>query len=58
MKIRSIKEPTYLGKVFITPDLTMKEREENKIWRMRLSEMNKESNKYQIKNGHIVPRRN
>jgi len=44
--------------VFVTPDLTVKEREENKILRERLSEMNKESNKYQIKNGRIVPRRN
>jgi len=58
VKVRSIKEHTYLGKVFITPDLTMKEREENKTLRNRLSEMNKESNKYQIKNGRIVPRRN
>ena len=48
VKIHSVKEPTYLGKVFITPDLTMKEREENKTLRKRLSEM-KESNKYQIK---------
>ena len=59
VKISSVEEPTYLGKVFITPDLTMKEREENKTLRKRLSEMNKESNKYQIKkNRRIVPRRN
>ena len=40
-KIQNIKDPAYLGKVFITPDLTMKEHEENKLLRKRLAVMNK-----------------
>jgi len=35
----------------------MKEREENKLLRKRLAEMNKGDKRYQIKNGQIVPRR-
>lgn len=57
-KIRTISEPEYLSRVFITPDLTKKEREENKALRNKLKEMNNGQNKYQIKNGRIVPRRN
>lgn len=57
-KIRSISEPEYLKKVFITPDLTKKERVENKALRDKLKTMNNGQNKYQIKNGQIVPRRN
>jgi len=56
-KIRSVSEPEYLKKIFITPDLTKKEREENKVLRNRLKEMNNGHNNYQIKNGRIVPRR-
>ena len=57
-KIRSITEPKYLNNVFITPNLTMKEREERKALRNQLKEMNNGQNKYLIKNGRIVPRRN
>jgi len=32
-KIRSISEPEYLKRIFITPDLTKKESEENKVLR-------------------------
>jgi len=56
---------SYLGKVFITPDLTIKEREENKIFRKRLAEINigrmsQISNIRQIsdKCRQIVPRKN
>ena len=56
--IRSISDPEYLSSVFITPDLTKKERDENKALRNKLKEMNNGENKYQIKNGRIVPRRN
>ena len=56
-KIHSISEPEYLRKVFITPDLTKKEQEENKVSRNKHKEMNNGPAKYQIKNGRIVPRR-
>ena len=39
-KIRNIKKPEYLQQVYITPDLTFKEREENKLLRSKLAEMN------------------
>ena len=57
-KIHSISEPEYLNNVFITPDLTKKEREENKALRDKLKTMNNGQNNYQIKNRQIVPRRN
>ena len=57
-KICSVSEPEYLSNVFITPDLTKKEREENRALRDKLKIMNNGQNKYQIKNGQIVPRRN
>ena len=56
-KIRSISDPDYLSSVFITPDLTKKERDE-KALRTKLKEMNNGENKYQIKNRRIMPRRN
>ena len=56
-KICSFKDPPYLRKVFLTPDLTLTEREENKLLRTRLTELNKDGNKYQIKNREIILRR-
>ena len=50
-KIRNIKEPEYLQQVYITPDLTFKERERNKLLRSKLAEMNNGQKKYRIKNG-------
>ena len=46
----------YLKKLFITPDMTPMEREQNKALRSRLREMNQEVNQYRIKNGQIVLR--
>ena len=57
-KIRNIKEPEYLQQVYITPDLTFKEREENKLLRSKLAEINNGQKKYRIKNGEIVLRGN
>ena len=57
-KIRSFSDPEYLQQVYITPDLTKKEREENKLLRSKLTEMNNGQKKYWIKNGQIVLRRN
>ena len=48
-KIRSVSEPEYLNTVFITPDLTKKQHEENKALRDKLKTMNNGQNKYQIK---------
>ena len=48
-KIHSISDPEYLSSVFITPDLTKKEHDENKTLRNKLKEMNNGENKYQIK---------
>ena len=39
-KIHSVSEPEYLSNVFITPDLTKKECEENKALRNKLKTMN------------------
>lgn len=56
MKLRSCDSPDHLKKIFITPDMTPKEREENKNLRAKLSELNKDGNNYRIKNGQIVRR--
>ena len=53
IKIRSFKDPSHLKKVFLTPDLTLKEHKENKSLRTTLTELNKDGNKYQIKNGEL-----
>ena len=49
--------PANYRKVFITPDLTPREREANKELRAQLAEANKEGNQFKIKNGRIVRRR-
>jgi len=41
----------HLSKVFITPDMTIKERENNKALRAELAELNKGGKNYRIKNG-------
>ena len=43
--------PRHLSKVFITPDMTIKERENNKALRAELAELNKGGKNYRIKNG-------
>ena len=43
-------------KIYITPDLTLKEQQENKALRSQLYEMNKPNKLYKIKNGKIVQR--
>ena len=48
--------PEYSRKIFITPDMTPKERDENKLLRAKLSEANKSGNNFKIKNGQIVRR--
>ena len=57
-KLRGKDVPQSLSKVFITPDMTIKERENNKALRSQLAEMNKDGRKYRIKNGKIVQRGN
>ena len=57
-RIRNIKEPEYLQQVYITPDLPLKEREENRLLRSKLAEMNYGQKKYPIKNREIVLRGN
>ena len=54
-KLRDISNPNWIKKVFITPDLTPKQQEENKVLREKLAELNKSAPRsYHIKNGQIV----
>ena len=55
-KLRGTDTPEYLKSVFITPDLTPKERDTNKALRSKLSELNKDGKVFRIKNGKIVRR--
>ena len=55
-KVRSVTGAEYLKNLFITPDMTPREREQNKALRSRLKEMNQSGNRYRIKNGQIVLR--
>ena len=56
-KLRDISSPDWFKKVFITPDLTPKQQEENKVLREKLAELNKSAPRsYHIKNGQIVRR--
>ena len=50
--------PKHLSKVFITPDMTPKERECNKSLRNQLADLNKNGKNYRIKNGKIVRKNN
>ena len=55
-KLRGEDTPEYLKSVFITPDLTPKERDTNKALRSKLNELNKDGKVFRIKNGKIVRR--
>lgn len=57
-KLRGSGVPQSLAKVFITPDMTPKEREHNKSLRAQLAEMNKNGKSFRIKNGKIVRKNN
>ena len=48
-KLRGKDVPQYLSKVFITPDMTIKEREKSKHLRAELAHLNKDGKKYKIK---------
>ena len=47
----------FVGNIFISPDLTPTEQENNKKPRQELNALNKDGKKYMIKNGVIVQRR-
>jgi len=55
-KLRNSKNPTYIQKIFSTPDLTPLEQKKDKVLRQKLAEMNKDGKVYKIKNGVIVQR--
>jgi len=55
-QLRKITSPSYLKIIFVTPDLTKKEQEANRILRAKLADMNKSGKKFKIKNGQIVQR--
>ena len=48
-KLRNSKNPTYVHKIFATPDLTPLERKKDKLLRQKLAEMNKDGKTYKIK---------
>ena len=56
LNLRKKEHPTYVTKVFITPDLTPQEHIRNKQLHAWLSELNKQDKLYRIKNGKIVLR--
>ena len=55
-RLRGESVPSNFRKIYITPDLTPKQQEENKLLRTKLADMNKDGNFYRIKNGLIVRR--
>jgi len=55
--LRKTEPSNRFNKIYITPDLTPAEKEANRQLRMQLKEMNKDGNRYKIKNGRIVQRR-
>jgi len=56
-KLRDTSNPDWIKKVFITPDLTPKQQEENKVLREKLAELNKSAPRsYYIKCGQIIRR--
>jgi len=57
-KLRNKNNPENVRKVYVTPDLTPREQQQSKVLRAQLTEMNKDENKYWIKNGKIVQRVN
>lgn len=54
--LRSDKNPEDIKRIYITPDLTPKEREANSKLRSELAELNKNGREYMIKSGKIVRR--
>ena len=55
-KLRDTDSPEYLKSVYITPDLTPKEKDTNKALRSKLNELNKDRKDFRIRNGKIVRR--
>ena len=53
-KLRAPSTPEQLRCIFITPDLTPREQEANKVLRSELVQHNQSGNQYKIKNGQIV----
>ena len=49
--LRSDKNPEDIRRIYITPDLTPKEREANSKLRSELAELNKNGKEYMIKSG-------
>ena len=56
VKLRNKNHPADIQRVYITPDLTLKEQQENKALRSQLLELNKSGKHYKIRNGKIVRR--
>jgi len=57
IKLREQKNPENIRKIFINVDLTPLEQRRNRQLRDKLKEMNKNTNRYIIKNGAIVQRK-
>ena len=57
-KLRNKNNPENIRNVYVTPDLTPREQQQNKALRVKLAEMNNGAKKYWIKNGKIVQRVN
>jgi len=57
-KLRGKDVTESLSKVFITPDMTPKERKCNKSLRNQLGDLDKNGRNYRIKNGQTVQRNN
>ena len=57
-KLCDKNNPEEVRKIYVTPDLTPKEQQQNKALRSQLAEMNKEGKKFWIKNGKIVQKGN
>ena len=55
-KLRNDENPDDVKKIFVTPDLTPKEQEDNKKLRAELKEKNKDGNFFRIKSGKIIRR--
>lgn len=56
VKLRNKSHPADIQRIYITPDLTPKEQQENKALRSQLLELNKSGKHYKIKNGKVVRR--
>ena len=56
LKLRSSSNPSHIRKIFITPNLTPSEQKQSKELCQKLADMNKNENRYTIKNRKIVQR--